>query len=237
MLINRRNALTAGGKLSAKSYVQDGLVAMWDGIENAGWGVHDAAATTWKDLVGNKILSLTSNGSWGDDCLVCNGQSRGAYGDNLTSDAPVAVEAVFKTDASPSSWRIIWHQSAWRSGNTVARCFVFSNVYFILSSVSGRIVSPPSDFANPKSISVKYDGMAAIDAHVNGSSVAVSPSNSSWFASDGGYVFTLGGGTSNTYAIACRIYSLRLYSRALTADEIAANCAVDKARFSLPDAT
>jgi hypothetical protein len=33
------------------------------------------------------------------------------------------------------------------------------------------------------------------------------------------------------------IHSVRLYSRALTADEIAANYAVDKARFNLPDAT
>lgn len=36
---------------TAKDYVQDGLVAMWDGIENAGWGVHDSNATVWKDLV------------------------------------------------------------------------------------------------------------------------------------------------------------------------------------------
>ena len=38
---------------TARDYVQDGLIAMWDGIENAGWGVHDPNATTWKDLTGN----------------------------------------------------------------------------------------------------------------------------------------------------------------------------------------
>lgn len=38
---------------TAKDYVQDGLISMWDGIENAGWGVHDPNATVWKDLSGN----------------------------------------------------------------------------------------------------------------------------------------------------------------------------------------
>ena len=31
-----------------------------------------------------------------------------------------------------------------------------------------------------------------------------------------------------------KMYNLRLYSRALTADEIASNYAVDKARFGIP---
>ena len=55
MMIAARNSFLMGGGSStptARDYVQDGLIAMWDGIENAGWGVHDAAATVWKDLSG-----------------------------------------------------------------------------------------------------------------------------------------------------------------------------------------
>ena len=37
----------------AHAYVTSGLVAQWDGIDNAGTGSHDATATTWKDLSGN----------------------------------------------------------------------------------------------------------------------------------------------------------------------------------------
>ncbi|MBQ1429034.1 MAG: hypothetical protein IIZ06_05145, partial [Kiritimatiellae bacterium] len=48
---------------TARDYVQDGLVAMWDGIENAGWGQHDASATTWKDLTGNENDLSLWNGS------------------------------------------------------------------------------------------------------------------------------------------------------------------------------
>ena len=32
------------------SYVQDGLVAQWDGIENVGRGQHDGTATAWTAL-------------------------------------------------------------------------------------------------------------------------------------------------------------------------------------------
>jgi hypothetical protein len=45
--------------LSAKDYIQDGLVAMWDGIENAGWGVHDDNATEWVDLKGGYPLEIS----------------------------------------------------------------------------------------------------------------------------------------------------------------------------------
>ena len=47
-------AFTASADIPASSYVQDGLVVQFDGIENAGSGAaHDDAATTWKDLSGN----------------------------------------------------------------------------------------------------------------------------------------------------------------------------------------
>ena len=34
-------------------YVQNGLVAMWDAVDNMGTGAHVADATTWRDLMGN----------------------------------------------------------------------------------------------------------------------------------------------------------------------------------------
>ncbi|MBQ7190780.1 MAG: hypothetical protein IJR99_15325 [Kiritimatiellae bacterium] len=41
------------GQLTAYSYVQKGLVACWDGIDNAGTGEHDPTIRVWKDLTGN----------------------------------------------------------------------------------------------------------------------------------------------------------------------------------------
>ena len=36
---------------TARCYVQNGLIAQWDGIENAGWGVHDPNAAKPVELV------------------------------------------------------------------------------------------------------------------------------------------------------------------------------------------
>ena len=60
----------AADTLSAASYAQDGLVGQWDGIENAGVGLHDATTNYWTDLTGNSgdfavftgVASFTDNG-------------------------------------------------------------------------------------------------------------------------------------------------------------------------------
>ena len=36
---------------TAKDYIQNGLIALYDGIENVNWGIHDNNANEWKDLV------------------------------------------------------------------------------------------------------------------------------------------------------------------------------------------
>ena len=60
------------------SYVQDGLIACWDGIENAGAGVHDGSATVWKDVVVGYEFSL-NNTIVGDDCMTFTGEKSGNY--------------------------------------------------------------------------------------------------------------------------------------------------------------
>ena len=61
------NAPATKTEYTAKDYIQDGLVAMWDGIENAGPGKHDDKATVWVDISGNgyDLTSLLSGG-WVD---------------------------------------------------------------------------------------------------------------------------------------------------------------------------
>ena len=51
--------------LNAYSYIRKGLVANFDGIDNAGTGTHDSSATTWADLTGNgNDADKGSNASW-----------------------------------------------------------------------------------------------------------------------------------------------------------------------------
>ena len=57
---------------TSQSYVQNGLVAQWDGIENIGVGQHDDAAKFWADLTGNghNLTNFNSGLSWKADSLV-----------------------------------------------------------------------------------------------------------------------------------------------------------------------
>ena len=52
-------ALSAAAAYTSADYVRDGLVACWDGKENAGSGVHNPSATTWLDVVGGRAFTLT----------------------------------------------------------------------------------------------------------------------------------------------------------------------------------
>lgn len=71
--MRRRMMASIGGgakkKPTARDYVQDGLVAMWDGIENAGWGVHDPNATVWTDLVNGMGITLIKQAMFSENSL------------------------------------------------------------------------------------------------------------------------------------------------------------------------
>lgn len=231
MLIAMRNAMMAGGGLSAKSYVQDGLVAMWDGIENAGWGQHDASATTWKNLTGNGYdLTLTAGTYWTDTGCATNSRSSGrlAYRSaNLTN--VLTIECVFDMRSEVN--------------NNQGRCLVKvrnSRSVMCLGLMAIRSRGEPSVSMDTTALvlisqfsaSVVYAELAANDnIYFNGAKTDTISASGNWNLST---ELSIGGNGSATTAIVGKCHSVRLYSRALTADEIAANYAVDKARFNLP---
>ena len=49
-----------------QSYVQDGLVAQFDAIENVGVGRHENAPAVWKDLKGGASIAVPSGAGWID---------------------------------------------------------------------------------------------------------------------------------------------------------------------------
>ena len=63
---------SAWADIPASAYVQHGLIAQWDGIDNAGTGTHQADATAWKDIstaAKGGDLTLAATESFGDNCL------------------------------------------------------------------------------------------------------------------------------------------------------------------------
>ncbi len=62
-------AMTCIAAVNSRSYVQGGLVAQYDGIDNAGFGSHNGSATTWVNLAGNTALdgAVNPNVVWASD--------------------------------------------------------------------------------------------------------------------------------------------------------------------------
>jgi hypothetical protein len=248
-----------GGKRAptARDYIQSGLVAMWDGIENAGWGVHDASATVWKDLVGsrNATLRRASNG-WGSDHLKTRALTGG-------SQSTISAATFSGIDFSPGiTLELVYKITTPQNSNGEALVFVGGYSRFAISNISGGSAGKIFIVSSPDTrISVVMDDPDT-DANlvdlgvVHPVSIVCGQSNSI----DGWAVFHCGRGQpvyvrggplgaqeNGTGSLVGRLisntapdnatgelYCVRLYSRALTADEIAHNYAIDKKRFNLP---
>ena len=65
---------SSSAALTSRSYIQKGLAACYDGVDNAGAGVHDPNAATWVDITGNGNNGTVASGiTWAADGWVCTG--------------------------------------------------------------------------------------------------------------------------------------------------------------------
>ena len=221
-------AVSANTAYTSEDYVQAGLVVQWDGINNAGTGVHDSNTSIWKDLKGNLDLTLTANGGWTNgNALVANGISA-----RCATAAPEykTIEVVFKR--SSIDGRALF------SGGAINQFVVFDNagggsndVYF--AGVSGtpmhRLVFNASEICFA---SAQYDDTGATsELYMDSESVTTSPKYNTWYASEG---ISVGGryhSSYGAYAWYGEVHAIRLYNRRLTAYEMAHNYRVDCKRF------
>ena len=225
-------AKSGGGVPTAKDYVQDGLIAMWDGIENAGWGVHDQNATVWKDLIGSDDL-IMRNCQFEQDSLVSN--SNGgvcAYSSITRNFGDMSLEVAFRDniehvnhdllslDTRPGTGIVVF--GGQNEGSTLD-WWVFGGDTNVAANTLGN--------TNPTSSSITLaSGLCRFyRIGLEISFLTTSHNDITGFLS----LFSLRN-SDGRYCMIGAIYFVRLYSRALTADEIAHNYAIDKARFNLP---
>ena len=241
-------------------YITDGLIAMWDGEWNAGGGKHDANATVWKELsgffkgvdfpIGEHIIEA--------DCVRCDTKNqmrvaRPSSFFDLVKDGYTAEIVTTLPDAPPVSrddsrlfgagysqtpllfprkdlisaqWTNLYggvgNDKSWATSLiTAAMCGLesFSNVKFSYSLQSDIVSQQTNIFFNATKVSsIASAGMIGdnmsllVGFGINGNG-------------RGNYTESIGEGT--------RYHCVRWYSRALTADEIAHNYNIDKARFGL----
>lgn len=277
MLINLRNALMSGKRTpTAKDYVQDGLVATFDGIENGGRGVHTSDKYSLRELVTGASISVFESAPEIAEVVVSSNavdftranttdKENTAYlacripglADTLKSGTVMTMELVATPDTSfidtyasqrwgldfsvgasldmlPSTKGVLrrWWQSGNMCGGFNKRLYydqslgIASNPATMKAWQSKRhtalitgitsSTSDAKDFIDGLPVSASWRDFWQGNQNAPGDCIAF-----------GQLLF------SNEIILPSRIYSWRLYSRALTADEIAANYAIDKARFGL----
>jgi len=208
---------------SAKDYVQDGLVAMWDGIENAGWGVHDANTTVWKDLIGQYDFTL-QGAVFNDNSLVSTAKGNVATATShpvIQPYAPKTIEILFKRTGGDQCIAKFGNWQLWRES---------SGAYYFYPSTAGSIITNNMaivDENRANTFSFALTDAQTMDTYCNG--VLQSGGKRDYWSTEVWQFF----GRNGNYSTG-NMYCARYYSRALTAAEIAANYRIDKYRFNLP---
>ena len=230
MLIGARSGILSGGWKNP--YVTDGLIAMWDGIENAGWGVHDTNATVWKDLVGDMDFTIDNSKGVSFSPTSLHMDKRNALGRAYTSKT-VKFRTLEIVGKYQNGSRIIFINNKGKYESVVIQVNM-SSVQFTNSDT--KVIEGFSGIGSFNSLSVIYSATSyqAEYAYQNGMNMEMTSSYNDW-GLHGANSFSLGArrvGIANDFG--GDFYCVRMYSRALTADEIAANFVIDNARFNLP---
>jgi len=219
-------------------YTRNGLVALYDGIDNAGYNKHDSSATVWKDLTDNHY-DLTTNGtpSWRYNGAYINTKSNSFWRSSIPqfrtlweSQNGLFIECICQLGVS----------FLFSYGGSVPTVESFAaeiknvNYYRKFFSFISPIKTPYFDWPN--------NTVGRVWAWANQSSYFVGMNNQS---SNGTYTYQQK--EKYGFGIGCRgdnsgtasaentiVFRLAVYDHMLTETEIAHNYAVDKARFNLP---
>ena len=200
--------------VAASSYVQSGLVACWDGIENAGAGTHDADATVWKDIVGGYEFALTGVTVDADRMTFAgDATSYGtldAAGTTATFGAAMngTLEIVYRSTSSAASQVLM--QSTGASGLAYAIWETTKILPYTSSSQSTQQSFSFSSGTSTNFVAVRYSSSAPISALGNGSVLAAA--GGSCWVSPGTETF-IGNRATKATGFTGSIYAIRLYDR------------------------
>ena len=229
-----------GGSPTINDYVQNGLIHMWDAEQNTSSG-HDDTATVWEDLVGNTDLTRYSAGIgsaswWGAKYLYFSGNANQRL-DNADGAIDASVPATVEIALSPL--KNAAGMIAGYFGRPARGLGFFSDNTITFRLVQGSNTNVKtystgvSAFSDIQTAACVYNASAATGTVYVNNSACVLSANSHYFSVGSpldGIRVGCGNG-SNTYPFTGLIYSIRVYNRALTAEELTKNYHVDLARF------
>ena len=237
--------LLANAEQLSTDYVMDGLLAQWDGIDNAARNVHESSPTSWVDLVSGRAMTVFGSPTYGEKSIHNGSDSYfqteiAGAADAINANA-FTVQVMLRPD--PDVWQD--YQGVFQfgpgSGNRSlildtrpdapgGAKFSFCGLQYREGGWNFRsaVTAPNWYFGTNVLVTVTTD---ATGAHL-------------WFDDAVQPVFTtVGGGkeaTSDLFTFGRYLgnqsypmtaYAIRVYNRTLSVAEIAANCILDRTRF------
>ena len=225
--------------------VTDGLFAHWDAIDNQATGTHDSTATTWVDKVnGYTWTAMRTDGTktwaWDDDALVFSPATGNTSGKNTFKCARPntglrTLEIVFTPENQIGCVGEFTTDLTGITDNTTQIIGVFpaDNTVTSIGVQNGYQVT---DITTINSITATYNSSyGAVKLYKNGTEIT-SQGNSHSFKYHYYSDMILGSQNNSSnlgYGFKGQIHAIRMYSKELTAAEIAQNHAFDVARFGL----
>lgn len=211
-------------KTTLNGYVADGLIAMWDGIE------HGDDPLIWRDISGHGYDLTVNNKS----SFTANALKYTAYTSNGAAYLPgrlvpgvVQVELCCNLTEKTSNSLLFINGVI---GPTT------SQAVMLTSHSSHGVETSYNKRHNAYVRQLGYYNLSATwdTLYANGAKVIDTTfQTDGWSGGNLAQTYLFGRGDSQ-YGALGEIYSVRLYSRALTADEIRHNYEIDRNRFKLP---
>lgn len=222
---------------TSASYVQDGLVAQWDGIDNVGVGQHDSSATQWVDLTGNDL-------DWKIDLAGAEWAECGLELKGTKNVGTMAKNTATAFNGKISTIEFVYINRASQHG--IIFCPGYGDKTYLYTDENNRVgfYGPNSgtrygttvalNSTNCFSVSyIRADGEVSptgVSAfYVNGVEKVTEGMGDYWSASMSGNIY-LGGRNGTPYCNG-ELLALRIYDRVLTDDERQQNCKIDSVRF------
>ena len=217
---------------------------MWDGIWNAGKGIHDPTAGEWMDLVGGNNGVLNGNYQIDENCInFLDGTGYAAMAKQYSwFDSGGCVEFVvlpYGVKRQNLSFPFIsLHAGTWSSAanNIVLVCWYnSSSPYWFphLTTYYGPNVSVSAYWQNYNGGGMNGTPIAALfsknTVYIE-DALKTTGSNGNYYPNSGAF---FNRGQNNTDGYAGKYYAVRIYSRTLTQEERTHNYNLDKERFGL----
>lgn len=220
---------------TARDYVQDGLIAMWDGID------HGNDPLIWRDISGNgydATQRVETGWSWTDKSYVSEGYSNGFRVPQTFSSAlrdaveHHTVELVFK----PNSWRrqTIFGQyngtvGAGLNYELYSRPQSFRAYYYAMPDYSVGVWS--SAEMQRRTVAVVCDG-SKLSMYADGEKLGQSYQPTANTIHEGLSMIIGGENNRPNMSIGGALFCVRVYSRALTEEELKHHVKIDNERFN-----